>query len=62
MNQKKNPGKVVREIKRKTWRKFTAEKKMEIIRLAENSELGIKLTLINLQISDKIDNTIAIFY
>jgi len=31
MNQKKNPEKVVREIKRKTRRKFTAEEKIRII-------------------------------
>ena len=31
MNQKKNPGKVVREIKKKTQRKFTAEEKIRII-------------------------------
>ena len=31
MNQKKNPEKVVREIKRRTRRKFTAEEKIRII-------------------------------
>jgi len=31
MNQKKGPEKVVREIKRKTRRKFTAEEKIRII-------------------------------
>ena len=31
MNQKKSPEKVVREIKRKTRRKFTAEEKIRII-------------------------------
>ena len=31
MNQKKNPEKVVREITRKTRRKFTAEEKIRII-------------------------------
>ena len=31
MNQKKSPGKVVREIKRKTMLKFTAEEKIRVI-------------------------------
>jgi transposase len=31
MNQKKNPEKVIREIRRKSHRKFTAEEKNRII-------------------------------
>jgi len=47
MNQKESPEKVVREIRRKTRCKFSAEEKMEVIHLVENSELGVKRTLLN---------------
>ena len=42
MNQKKGPEKVVREIKRKTRRRFTAEEKIRIILEGLRGEESIK--------------------